>query len=223
MRAIVSGIHWTQYTPKSLVWKQLFCLIKHQQFYEYFHTFEDDKSLFSRTLWKSNWHFDTASAASYRKYDQHKFSYPSLLSVQWHAATSNSNITWDPIKCLASSEPRPSLLSPHPALSWCSLWMQLSWRWKRAQRPLVALLPWKSLSQPLPLWSKQNQRSLFSTADSITLELRSSIETIAYWSWLERFPAAIISKLPGDRSHRVRQTQVVGDSGAGRWNGLVFT
>uniref|UniRef100_A0A3B3USR8 Microtubule-associated protein 1Aa n=1 Tax=Poecilia latipinna TaxID=48699 RepID=A0A3B3USR8_9TELE len=31
----------------------------------------------------------------------------------------------------------------HPAPSWCSLRMQLSWRWRRARRPLLALLPWR--------------------------------------------------------------------------------
>lgn len=35
---------------------------------------------------------------SYKKYDQHKFPYPSFPFVQWHYVTSNSHITCDPIK-----------------------------------------------------------------------------------------------------------------------------
>lgn len=131
-------------------------------------------------------------------------------SVQWHAVTSNSHITHNPIKYSPSKDPRPPVLPAHPALSWCLLRMQLSWRWKRAQRPLVALLPWKSPSQQLPQWSEQersSQGSAFSTMESTAAELRSSTETIACWSWSERFPAAITSTSPGIRSHKVSQRE----------------
>lgn len=44
------------------------------------------------------WYLQWASAVSYKKYDQHKFSYPSFPFVQWDSVTSNSHITCDPIK-----------------------------------------------------------------------------------------------------------------------------
>lgn len=99
--------------------------------------------------------------------------------------------------------------------------MQLSWRWKRAQRPLVALLPWKSPSQQR---SEQSQRSLFSTMDSTRRELHPRTETIACWLWSERFPPAITWTPPGSRSHKVshqRSGQTTCCSSWPQWGGDV--
>lgn len=66
-----------------------------------------------------------ASAVSYKKYDQHKFSYPSFPFVQWDSVTSNSHITCDPIKEFTIRRATPtgpprSVLHCHGARSGCS-------------------------------------------------------------------------------------------------------
>lgn len=63
------------------------------------------------------WYLQWASAVSYKKYDQHKFSYPTFPFVQWDSVTSNSHITCDPIKEFTIRRATP----PGPPRSSCTV------------------------------------------------------------------------------------------------------